>query len=197
MFTGIIEATGFIKEILSDGSNRSFWVESRISSDLKPDQSICHDGVCLTVEEIAGNRHKVTAIRETLGKTNLGEWAEGRIVNLERCLRVTDRIDGHMVQGHVDSIAICTDIRVRKGSHEYTFEFPKKFAALVIEKGSVSLNGISLTSFKVKKKSFRVAIVPYTFEHTNIKAVNKGDSVNIEFDLMGKYLLRKLSLTES
>jgi len=197
MFSGIVEATGTITEIQSDGSNRIFWVDSRISSELKPDQSVCHDGVCLTVEEVIGNRHKVTAIRETLEKTNLGECTEGRTVNVERCLRATDRIDGHLVQGHVDTTGICTSIKVREGSYEYVFGFPKKFAALIIEKGSVSLNGISLTSFKVKRKSFRVAIVPYTFEHTNIKEVKKGDTVNIEFDIMGKYLLRKLSLTES
>src|SRR5689334_19776893 len=130
MFSGIVEATGTITEIQSDGSNRSFWVESRISSELKPDQSICHDGVCLTVEEVIGNRHKVTAIRETLERTNLGEWTENRSVNLERCLRATDRIDGHLVQGHVDTTGICTSIKTREGSYEYVFEFPKKFAAL-------------------------------------------------------------------
>jgi len=197
MFSGIVEATGIVKQIISDGSNRIFWVESGISSELKADQSICHDGVCLTVEEVMGNTHKVTAILETLEKTNLGEWTEGRVVNLERCLRATDRIDGHIVQGHVDATAVCSGIKIREGSNEYIFEFPKKFAALVIEKGSVCVNGISLTTFKVKKKSFRVAIVPYTFEHTNIKHVGKRDTVNIEFDLMGKYLLRKLSLTDS
>ena len=196
MFTGIIEATGVIKEVISNGSNKSFWIESRISNQLKTDQSISHNGACLTVEEMTGNRHKVTAIAETLSKTNLETWEQGTMVNLERCLTMNGRLDGHWVQGHVDSTAICKKRKDKKGSWVYEFEFPKKFAELVIEKGSICINGISLTAFDVKKKSFCVAIIPYTFEHTNIQNVNKGDSVNIEFDMIGKYILRKLSLSQ-
>ncbi len=196
MFTGIIEATGILKEVISNGSNRIFWVESSISSQFKPDQSVSHSGVCLTVEEVSGDRHRITAIDETLKKTNLSYWKEGSSINLERCLQLTDRIDGHIVQGHVDSTGTCIEKMENKGSWEYVFEFPKKFAELLIEKGSISVNGISLTSFNVKKKSFRIAVIPYTYEHTNINKVREGDTVNLEFDLIGKYLLRRLSLTE-
>jgi riboflavin synthase len=196
MFTGIIETTGIIKQVSLNGSNRIFWVESSISSKLKADQSVSHSGVCLTVEEVSENTHRITAIDETLQKTNLGNWKEGTPVNLERCLQLNDRLDGHLVQGHVDTTATCTKRKEKDGSWEFEFAFPKKFAELVIEKGSVCVNGISLTAFDVKRKSFRVAIVPFTFEHTNIKEVQEGDSVNIEFDMIGKYLLRRLSLKE-
>lgn len=194
MFTGIVESSGIVKEVISNGSNRTFWIESPISHELKVDQSISHSGVCLTVEELNGKSHRVTAIKETQEKTNLGEWSEGTIVNLERSLQLGDRLDGHIVQGHVDAVAICISVIEKNGSWEYTFEFPKKFASLIIEKGSIAINGISLTAFNVKGKSFTVAIIPYTFEHTNINKVTKGSIVNIEFDMIGKYLLRKLSL---
>ena len=196
MFTGIIENTGIVKEVIVKGSNVSFWIESGISGQFKADQSVSHNGVCLTVEEIRENSHRVTAIDETLQKTTIGNWKEGTLVNLERCLQINGRIDGHLVQGHVDTTATCTKRKEKEGSWEFEFEFPKKFAALIIEKGSVCINGISLTTFNVKKKSFTVAIIPYTFEHTNIKEVKKGDGVNIEFDMIGKYLLRRLSLKE-
>lgn len=196
MFTGIVEITGAVKKVISNGSNKTFWIESPLSSQLKVDQSVSHSGVCLTVEEIAGNRHRVTAIDETLQKTNLACWNEGTTVNLERCLQLNDRLDGHLVQGHADATGICIKRKEKKGSWEFEFEFPKKFAGLVIEKGSVCVNGISLTAFDVKKKSFRVAIIPYTFEHTNIREVQPGDTVNLEFDMIGKYLLRRLSLIE-
>lgn len=196
MFTGIVEITGAVKKVISNGSNKTFWIESPLSSQLKLDQSVSHSGVCLTVEEIAGNRHRITAIDETLQKTNLACWNEGTIVNLERCLQLNDRLDGHLVQGHADTTGICIKRKEKKGSWEFEFEFPKKFAGLVIEKGSVCVNGISLTAFDVKKKSFRVAIIPYTFEHTNIREVQPGDTVNLEFDMIGKYLLRRLSLIE-
>ena len=194
MFTGIIETTGIVKQVISNGSNKIFQVESSISSQLKADQSVSHSGVCLTVEEVTENTHRITAIDETLQKTNLGNWKEGTLVNLERCLQLNDRLDGHLVQGHVDTTATCTKRKEKDGSWEFEFAFPKKFAELLIEKGSVCVNGISLTAFDVKRKSFTVAIVPFTFEHTNIKEVQEGDSVNIEFDLIGKYLLRRLSL---
>lgn len=195
MFTGIIETTAIIKEVISNGSNKSFWVQSSFSNELKVDQSLSHNGACLTVEETKDNKHKVTAIKETLDKTNIGDWKEGTIINLERCLTVNSRLDGHWVQGHVDTIAICKKRKENAGSWIFEFEFPGKFSALIIEKGSITINGISLTVFDVKKKSFKVAIIPYTFIYTNIQFVNKGDRVNIEFDLIGKYIARKLSLT--
>ncbi|MFZ1263729.1 MAG: riboflavin synthase [Chitinophagaceae bacterium] len=196
MFTGIIETMGLVKEVISRGSNRTFWVESSISSQLKRDQSVSHSGVCLTIEEIKGNGHRVTAIEETLQKTNLGDWKEGVFINLERCLKLNDRLDGHIVQGHVDTIATCTRRKEKNGSWEFEFEFPGKFAPLLIEKGSVCVNGISLTAFKVKKKKFTVAIIPYTFENTNLQSLLEEETVNLEFDMVGKYLLRRLSLKE-
>jgi riboflavin synthase len=192
MFTGIIETTGFIKNISVAGSNRTFWIESPISQELKIDQSVSHSGICLTIEEMNHTSHKVTAIEETAQKTNIEAWKIGDIINLERSLKLESRLDGHFVQGHVDSVANCIDITEKAGSWEYQFRFPKKFAELVIEKGSICVNGISLTAFDVKKKSFKVAIIPYTYEHTNIKTIQKGDSVNIEFDLLGKYILGKI-----
>ena len=192
MFTGIIETTGFIKNISVTGSNRTFWIESPISQELKIDQSVSHSGICLTIEEMNHTSHKVTAIEETAQKSNIEAWKIGDIINLERSLKLESRLDGHFVQGHVDSVANCIDITEKAGSWEYQFRFPKKFAELVIEKGSICVNGISLTAFDVKKKSFKVAIIPYTYEHTNIKTIQRGDSVNIEFDLLGKYILGKI-----
>jgi len=196
MFTGIIEATGTIKDIFINGSNSSFIIESPISEELKVDQSLSHNGVCLTVEEIKGNSHRVTAIAETLKKTNLGDWKTGNIVNLERCLQMNGRLDGHIVQGHVDATAVCTERKELDGSWEFCFEFPKKFAQLIIEKGSICLNGISLTVFNVTKKHFRVAIIPYTFTHTNMQQVFPGNRVNLEFDIVGKYITRMISLKD-
>jgi riboflavin synthase len=196
MFTGIIEALGLVKKISSSGSNKTFWIESPLSAEFKVDQSISHSGVCLTVEEIEGSLHKITAIDETLKKTNLSSWQAGTLVNIERCLALNGRLDGHFVQGHVDTTGICKKRTDKKGSWVFEFEFPKKFAELVIEKGSVCINGISLTAFNVKRKSFTVAIIPYTFEHTNIKEINPSDTVNLEFDIIGKYLLRSISLKE-
>ena len=197
MFTGIIESTAIVKKVISNGSNKIFWVESAISSRLKTDQSVSHSGVCLTIEEVKENTHRVTAIDETLQKTNLGNWKEGSLVNLERCLQLHDRLDGHLVQGHIDTTATCIKRKEKTGSWEFEFAFPKKFAELVIEKGSITVNGISLTAFHVKRKSFTVAIVPFTFEHTNIRELQEADLVNLEFDMIGKYLLRRLSLSKS
>ena len=194
MFTGIIESVGYVKKVISKGSNKTFWIESPISAELKTDQSVSHSGVCLTVEEVKENTHRITAVDETLQKTNLVNWKEGTIVNLERCLQMNDRLDGHFVQGHIDTTATCIKRKEKNGSWEFDFEFPGKFSELLIEKGSVCINGISLTAYKVKRKRFTVAIVPFTFEHTNIKEVKKGDKVNLEFDVIGKYLLRRLSL---
>jgi riboflavin synthase len=194
MFTGIIEKTGFIKEIISLGTNTSFWVESALASELKIDQSLSHNGVCLTVEEIKGGLHRVTAIEETILKTNAGSWTVGDIVNLERCMQLNGRLDGHIVQGHVDCTATCMEVIEKDGSWEYIFTFPEKFAAFIIEKGSVTVNGISLTCFNVTNNSFTVAIIPYTFLHTNMSSLKKGDVVNIEWDVVGKYVQRLQSL---
>jgi len=191
MFTGIIESLGKIHSVSTIGTNKTFWVESSLGPELKIDQSLSHNGVCLTVEEIAGNRHRVTAIEETLEKSNLGTWQPGHLVNLERCMIMNGRLDGHIVQGHVDATGICVERSDKKGSWEFRFEFPKKFSHLVIEKGSISLNGISLTIFNVKKTKFDIAVIPYTFEHTNIQSVNPEDKVNLEFDIIGKYIARQ------
>jgi len=194
MFTGIIETTGRVTEIITKGTNKTFRIESPLSYSVKIDESISHNGACLTVEDIGVGEHKVTAVAETLVKANLDQWQEGTIVNLERSLLPSSRIGGHFVQGHVDCTARCEKIKSRDGSHEIEFSFPKKFASLVIEKGSVCIDGISLTAFGVKKATFNVVIIPYTYEHTNFKYLKEGDDVNLEFDLIGKYILRKLSL---
>ena len=194
MFTGIIENLGLIREVSQQGSNKTFWVDSPLSSSLKVDQSLSHDGVCLTVEEIIGNSHRVTAIKETLDKTNLGNWKPGIQVNLERSLTLSARLDGHFVQGHVDGTGTCLEIINKEGSFEFLFAFPENFAALVIEKGSICINGVSLTAWEVEKTSFKVAVIPYTFQHTNFQQLKVNDTVNLEFDLIGKYILRKLNL---
>lgn len=192
MFTGIIENTGVIEDIISAGSNKIFWISSPLAELLKVDQSLSHNGVCLTVEEIKGGMHRVTAIEETLSKTNLGKLERGNVLNLERCMQLNGRLDGHIVQGHVDSTAACIEVADKKGSHEYHFNFPEQFSSLIIEKGSITINGISLTLFNVGKNTFTVAVIPYTYEHTNMKQLKKGEMVNIEFDMIGKYVNRIL-----
>ncbi|RYZ62692.1 MAG: riboflavin synthase [Chitinophagaceae bacterium] len=194
MFTGIIESLGEVKEFYETGTNKTFWIESLLSRQFTIDQSVSHDGVCLTVEEVRENRHRVTAVLETLEKTSLGDWKRGRIVNLEQSLLPSKRLDGHFVQGHVDTVGTCEMVADRNGSHEFIFSFPEKFAPLVIEKGSISVNGTSLTVFDVKVASFKVAIIPYTFEHTNLQFVKEGDAVNLEFDMIGKYIVRNTVL---
>ena len=196
MFTGIIETLGKVTEITREGTNASFWITSTLSNELKVDQSLSHNGVCLTVEEIKDHQYKVTAIDETLKKTNLGKLEVNSLVNLERCLQMNGRLDGHIVQGHVDSTATCLKILVKEGSWEYNFEIDPSFASLIIEKGSITLNGISLTLFNVTDKSFTVAIIPYTYEHTNLKNVNVGETVNVEFDMIGKYVNRMQELKQ-
>ena len=193
MFTGIIEATGIVKEIIKNNSNRTYWIQSFLSSKCKADQSIAHNGVCLTVEEIKQDMHRVTAVKETLSKTNLQNWETGTIINLEQSLLATSRLDGHFVQGHIDTTGICEKIKDQKGSWELSFSFPKKFSPLTIEKGSICINGISLTAFDVKKNSFKVAIIPYTFMHTNLRHIRKKDLINLEFDMLGKYIQRRSS----
>ena len=196
MFTGIVETQGIIKKVIEKGANRTFWIKSPISPKLKPEQSVAHDGACLTVEEIKGSQHRVTAIAETLSKTTLGDWQKGTIINLERCLKINARLDGHFVQGHVDTSAICIAKKEKDGSWEFSFQFLPEFATLIIEKGSISINGISLTIFNVSDITFDVAIIPYTFEHTNMNLMKQGQKVNIEFDMLGKYINRKLSLSK-
>lgn len=196
MFTGIIESKGVIKQITEQNGNRTFFIESSLGPELKVDQSLAHNGVCLTVESIQGNVHQVTAIQETLHKTTLGDWKPGERVNLERSLQWNGRLDGHMVQGHVDSTGICSEVLNLEGSWQYRLSFPEKFAALVIEKGSISLDGISLTIFNVSATAFSVAIIPYTYEHTNIKELVPGKRINLEFDMMGKYVQRHFQLTD-
>jgi riboflavin synthase len=194
MFTGIIESLGQVKEIATSGTNKSFWIESSLSTGFTIDQSVAHNGVCLTVEDVQNGLHKVTAVEETLKKSELGQWTIGSLINLEQSLLPTQRVDGHFVQGHVDTTGSCKKIRDRDGSREITFEFPKKFAEFLVEKGSICVNGISLTAYDVKKSAFTVAVIPYTLEHTNLHMLKEGDDVNLEFDLIGKYILRKLSL---
>ncbi len=190
MFTGIIESIGIVESIEQHGTNLSFRVSSSLSNEFKTDQSVSHDGVCLTVEQILNNKHRVTAIEETLNKTNLKLWKEGDEINIERCMQLNARVDGHLVQGHVDATAFCIDMEEKRGSYEYRFQIPAEFTHLLIEKGSVCVNGISLTAFDIKFNSFKVAIIPYTYEHTNIRRIKNGSVVNIEFDVIGKYLAR-------
>ena len=194
MFTGIIEALGIIQKISADRTNRVFWIKSEISSQLRIDESICHNGICLTVEEILEDTHRITAIQETLAKTNAGEWKVNDIINLERSLLMNGRLDGHIVQGHVDGTGICLAKKDIGGSLELTFGFDQKNAALIIEKGSICVNGVSLTAFNVGRKKFTVSIIPYTLEHTNFFAVEINSKVNIEFDVFGKYIQRIQSL---
>jgi riboflavin synthase len=190
MFTGIIEAKGEITLLEAAGQNKTFTLRAELASELKPDQSLSHDGVCLTVESINGNEYKVTAVSETLQKTTLDQWVAGKKVNLERAMVLGSRLDGHFVQGHVDCTGRCEKLSDRKGSTEITISFPKKFKDLVIEKGSIAVNGISLTAFNVEKRSFTVTVIPYTMEHTNLKDLKAGDEVNLEFDMIGKYISR-------
>ena len=195
MFTGIIEATGLVKDVQHNGSNVELWIESNITQELKIDQSVAHNGVCLTVVEIKGDLYRVTAVEETLNKTNLGGWKPGDRVNLERSLKVGSRLDGHFVQGHVDATAVCIEKQTLEGSWLFRFRFPAEYAALVIEKGSICINGVSLTVFNVGNDECTVTIIPYTYEHTNFNAIEKDSKVNIEFDVLGKYLLRQKELT--
>lgn len=192
MFTGIIESIGKIVGLEKNGSNISFWVESPISGELKIDQSLSHEGVCLTIDALDLGRHRVTAIEETLKKTNLSGWTTGSILNLERCMLMNGRLDGHIVQGHVDCTATCLERTAKDGSWEFSFQIPEQFAHLIIEKGSIAINGTSLTCFEVGNNHFKVAIIPYTYQHTSIHQVEKGSIVNIEFDILGKYIERMM-----
>jgi riboflavin synthase len=195
MFTGIIESVGEIKSIERAEGNITFSIEASFANELKIDQSLAHDGVCLTVVDINNSSalYKVTAIEETLSKTNLNTWKPGTKVNLERCLRLGDRLDGHWVQGHIDQTAICTNREEKNGSWIFSFEYDASKKNITVEKGSICVNGISLTVVDSGKNYFSVAIIPYTFEHTNFQDVQKGTLVNLEFDILGKYISRLLA----
>jgi riboflavin synthase len=190
MFTGIIETLGTITELRHEQGNLHITVESSIAADLKIDQSVAHNGVCLTVIALADGRHTVTAIEETLNKTSLGHLKTGDLVNLERCMQMNARLDGHIVQGHVDQTATCIDFKTLDGSWEYTFEYDAAQGNVTVEKGSICVNGISLTVVNSHNNSFSVAIIPFTFEHTNLQHVKTGSVVNLEFDIIGKYVAR-------
>lgn len=194
MFTGIIEALGTVHAVERDRSNVHFTLESPISNELKVDQSVSHNGVCLTVVAMADGRHVVTAVEETLRRTNLGAWQAGTLVNLERCLPIGGRLDGHLVQGHVDTVATCTEVLETGGSWRFTFRYQPSPEHILVDKGSVCLNGVSLTVVEPHDDLFSVAIIPYTWEHTNFKTLRPGDGVNIEFDVIGKYIARYLAL---
>jgi riboflavin synthase len=195
VFTGIIESIGSIHSIESDQTNVHLWIKSNLTSEIRVDQSIAHNGICLTVVEIDSDMYKVTAIQETILKTNISTWKEDGKVNLERAMILSARLDGHIVQGHVDSVGICTDKEFKDGSWNYTFEIDDSHAALIIEKGSITVNGTSLTCFNITEHSFEVAIIPYTYEHTIMPFVKENSPVNIEFDLIGKYILRSNQLS--
>ena len=190
MFTGIVESLGEIVDINEELDNIHFTVRSEISPELKIDQSLSHSGVCLTVVDIEKNCHTVTAVKETLDKSALKNLKKGDVFNLERAMKMGGRLDGHLVQGHVDDIAKCVDVKMNEGSWIFTFSFNEKFKNLIIEKGSICINGVSLTVFNVTKNSFDVTIIPYTYDNTNFNKINIGDIVNIEYDMIGKYLAR-------
>jgi riboflavin synthase len=190
MFTGIIETTASIAAISTKGSNKTFRISSPLASQLKIDQSVAHNGVCLTVEAIEGDNYVVTAVAETLAKTNLGDWQTGDTINLERCLKPSDRLDGHFVQGHTDTRGFITEKTDLDGSWQFTFQFDAFFAPYIIEKGSIAVNGISLTAFNVVNDLFSVAIIPYTYTNTNLQLLQPGSAVNLEFDMLGKYIVK-------
>lgn len=190
MFTGIIESAAIVKQIVHEGTNVHYTLESKITPELKIDQSLAHNGVCLTVVAIVDNTYTVTAIKETLDKTNLHSLKQGDIVNLERAMIMNARLDGHIVQGHVDQTGVCTNVIERDGSWEYTFEHNTEQGNVTIEKGSICINGVSLTVVNSKENGFSVAIIPYTYENTGFKQLKKGDKVNLEFDVIGKYVKR-------
>ena len=190
MFTGIIEELGKVVSLATDKENLDITVEANFTSELKIDQSVAHNGVCLTVVEIQNDQYTVTAIKETLEKTNLQDLRTGAIVNLERGMKVGDRLDGHIVQGHVDQVATCTRIEEADGSWYYTFEYDPGLQNITIEKGSITVNGVSLTVVNSEKNAFSVAIIPYTHEHTNFNTFQVGTVVNLEFDVIGKYVKR-------
>ncbi|MEL4456587.1 riboflavin synthase [Lutimonas vermicola] len=192
MFTGIIEELGEVIELNKDRDNLNITVRSELSKELKIDQSLAHNGVCLTVFELGEGTHTITAIKETLDKSNIGNLSIGSKINLERAMQLGSRLDGHIVQGHVDQIAVCSEIKAEEGSWIYTFTYEDTYQNLTIEKGSITVNGVSLTVVNSKPERFSVAIIPYTYEHTNFHQIKIGDTVNLEFDVIGKYVARLL-----
>jgi riboflavin synthase len=192
MFTGIIETTGTVRNVEQERSNVHFVIASPFSEELKIDQSVSHNGVCLTVTAVESGAHRVTAVSETLLRSNLGHWRQGTLVNLERCLAFGGRLDGHVVQGHVDTTAMCTRVAEMGGSWRFDFEYAAHPQHLLVDKGSVCVNGVSLTVVSPGQNIFSVAIIPYTWEHTNFKTLKEGDLVNLEFDIIGKYIGRYL-----
>ena len=195
MFTGIIEAPGTIRAVRRQGDNVHFTVASSISTELKIDQSLAHDGVCLTVVELGEGTHTVTAVRETLERTRLGDWSAGEVVNLERAMVAGARLDGHIVQGHVDTVGECTAVEEAGGSWYFSFRYSPTPDLLLVDKGSVCINGVSLTVVEPATDTFRVAIIPYTYEHTNFRNLRPGSRVNLEFDILGKYIAGYLGRT--
>ena len=194
MFTGIIEAFGKIVNLKKDQENLHLRLDSPLTRELKIDQSLAHNGVCLTVVDTSGDQYTVTAIQETLEKTNLGKLKIGDLVNLERAMMMNSRLDGHIVQGHVDQTGFCSGIDFRQGSWFFDFEYNQHQKNITIEKGSICVNGVSLTVVKSKLNKFSVAIIPYTYDHTNFHQIQKGDAVNIEFDMIGKYISKLYDL---
>jgi riboflavin synthase len=190
MFTGIIETLGVIQEIKKEKDNIHVTIDSSITSELKIDQSVAHNGICLTVVALKDTLYTVTAIDETIKKTNLSSWKTGDSVNLERAMKLGDRLDGHIVQGHVDQTGTCIAAQETNGSWLYTFEYDETLNNITIEKGSITVNGVSLTVVNSKKNQFSVAIIPYTYEHTNFKSFEVGTKINLEFDVIGKYVSR-------
>lgn len=197
MFTGIIEALGEIVEIERENTNIHFKIKSHLAPELKIDQSISHNGACLTVTDLGVDFYTVTAIDETLQKTNLGDWKVGDWVNLERSMLMNGRIDGHIVQGHVDQVAVCTSVENKDGSWVYIFEYEADRGNITVEKGSICVNGVSLTVVNSKLNSFSVAIIPYTYEHTNFQYIKENSRVNLEFDIIGKYVQKYLSISKN
>jgi riboflavin synthase len=195
MFTGIIETLGKITSLTNEGENLHVTIESSITHELKIDQSVAHNGVCLTVVAIEGSRYTVTAIKETLDKTNLSAWEVNDLVNLERAMKMGGRLDGHIVQGHVDEIGTCSAISEAGGSWYFTFTYNSINGNVTIEKGSITINGVSLTVVNSKETEFSVAIIPYTYAHTNFSSFKIGTKVNLEFDVIGKYVKRLIGLS--
>ena len=191
MFTGIIEQLGHITKVVKEDENVHFTVKADFTNELKVDQSVAHNGTCLTVVEINGNEYVVTAIKETLDKTNLGTWEIGTKVNLERCMQMNGRLDGHIVQGHVDTTATCIAIENQEGSWKFTFQYETE--QVTVEKGSITVNGVSLTVVDSKPNQFSVCIIPFTYEHTNFHQLEVGSKINLEFDIIGKYVAKLMA----
>jgi riboflavin synthase len=190
LFTGIIECLGVVESVKSKGTNKSFVIRSDVSTELHVDQSVSHNGVCLTVESISGAMHTVTAVEETLRKSNLSNWEKGDLINIERCVKPNSRMDGHFVQGHVDDQGLCTDVEDKNGSWIFTFKYDTSYANLLVSKGSIAVNGVSLTVIDPDLDHFKIAIIPYTYKNTSFRNLKSGDLVNLEFDIIGKYFVR-------